>query len=189
MYTSVAAEIARKFRNAHVLNDDQHVKEWRVSSTEGASMPQNHLLDQHMTSLFPELDSVLRTGQPTPSRIEKQAGLDYFAHISVWNQLLTMSKQLNYDGTHATNHKYIAHQIALLYQCLNHSRGEFKPFKREIEKHFDSIKALTESCSVPMLRADQKEWLHGVTTGITELLTSFPQSMQEQVKPIKSILS
>jgi hypothetical protein len=43
------------------------------------------------------------------------AGMDYIAHISVWNQLQSLAKQMQHDIVHAPNHKYIAHQLALLY--------------------------------------------------------------------------
>jgi hypothetical protein len=41
--------------------------------------------------------------------------MDYIAHISVWNQLQSLAKQMQHDIVHAPNHKYIAHQLALLY--------------------------------------------------------------------------
>ena len=66
---------------------------------------------------------------------------DYFAHVSSLNQLLHMATQLQRDAPIAANHKYLAHQIALLYQCLNAVRGESKPFKRRIEEQFDAVKA------------------------------------------------
>jgi hypothetical protein len=41
--------------------------------------------------------------------------MDYVAHVSVWNQVQLLAKQLRHDVVHAPNHKYIAHQLALLY--------------------------------------------------------------------------
>ena len=39
----------------------------------------------------------------------------YFQHLGMLNQLLTLSHQLNSDAFNLTNHKYLAHQTALLY--------------------------------------------------------------------------
>ena len=39
----------------------------------------------------------------------------YFLHLGMLNQLLTLSHQLNSDAFNLTNHKYMAHQTALLY--------------------------------------------------------------------------
>ena len=44
----------------------------------------------------------------------------YFSHLSAIHNVLTMSQQLNTDVLTSPSHKYIAHQMALLYvsQCL-----------------------------------------------------------------------
>lgn len=39
----------------------------------------------------------------------------YFLHLGMLNQLITLSHQLNSDAFNLTNHKYMAHQTALLY--------------------------------------------------------------------------
>ena len=39
----------------------------------------------------------------------------YFGHMSVLNQLYEMAAQINHDVRNLPNHKYIAHQFALLY--------------------------------------------------------------------------
>uniref|UniRef100_A0A7S0WSL2 Uncharacterized protein n=1 Tax=Pyramimonas obovata TaxID=1411642 RepID=A0A7S0WSL2_9CHLO len=188
MYSNVTTELARKFRDPRLLAVDQHVHDLGASFgpyADGDSVLQT----SKVINLFPDLDAMLRTGQANPSRSEKQAGMDYFAQMTVWNQLLTMTKQLHHDAEHAINHKYIAHQIALLYQCLNHARGEFKSFKRDIEAEFDKIKTLTESSSAPQLSLEQRKWLQGVTSKIMELLHSVPPSMQQQIKPMATIVA
>ena len=39
----------------------------------------------------------------------------YFQHLGMLNQLITLSHQLNSDAFNLGNHKYMAHQTALLY--------------------------------------------------------------------------
>ena len=39
----------------------------------------------------------------------------YFAQMAVMNQIIVIAEQLRYDTEHLDNHKYIAHQLALLY--------------------------------------------------------------------------
>ena len=55
----------------------------------------------------------------------EQAGMDYVAHVSVWNQVQSLAKQMQHDIVHAPNHKYIAHQLALLYvrACVSTARS------------------------------------------------------------------
>jgi hypothetical protein len=43
------------------------------------------------------------------------AGAAYFAYISMLNQVVFMSTQMYHDACNPQYHKYMAHQIALLY--------------------------------------------------------------------------
>eukprot|EP00959_Pyramimonas_sp_CCMP1952_P351075 7354731-Pyramimonas_sp.AAC.1 len=188
MYNNVTAELARKFKDPRLLTDDSHVHDLRAGYGPYTDAD-SELRRCKVENVFPDLDAVLRIGVPNPSRAEKQPGLDYFGQMTVWNQLLTMTEQLHHDAENAINHKYIAHQIALLYQCLNQARAEFKSFKRDIEGEFDKIKALTESSTTPLLSFEQRQWLRGITAGIMELLKSIPASMHQQLKPMTTILA
>ncbi|KAI9363840.1 hypothetical protein BD770DRAFT_440278 [Pilaira anomala] len=44
-----------------------------------------------------------------------------------------------------SNHKYIAYQLALLYQCINRQGIIFVDYKSRIEQRFDEIKMATKS--------------------------------------------
>ena len=69
---------------------------------------------------------------------QQSPGWEYFTHVSALNQLLHLATQLQRDACIAANHKYLAHQIALLYQCLNQVKGESRPFKKRIEEQFEA---------------------------------------------------
>jgi hypothetical protein len=56
-----------------------------------------------------------------------------FQHVPQLLYRYRVSTQLRGDACNPANHKYLAHQIALLYQCLNQVRGESKGFKKRIE--------------------------------------------------------
>lgn len=43
---------------------------------------------------------------------------DYFSHIGKLNQLLVLSQQLEDDVQHLGSHKYIAHQLSVLYVSI-----------------------------------------------------------------------
>ncbi len=43
------------------------------------------------------------------------AGASYFSYVSMLNQLVFMSTQMYHDACNPQHHKYMAHQIALLY--------------------------------------------------------------------------
>ena len=44
----------------------------------------------------------------------------YFSHLSALHNVLTMSQQLNTDILSSPSHKYVAHQMALLYVSQLH---------------------------------------------------------------------
>lgn len=46
--------------------------------------------------------------------------LGYFQQFAMLNQMVTMCQQLNSDIFNLTNHKYIAHQTALLYVSIQY---------------------------------------------------------------------
>ncbi|KAI9183589.1 Serine/threonine-protein kinase Nek9 [Blastocladiella emersonii ATCC 22665] len=90
---------------------------------------------------------------------------------TVLNQVVSMALQLRNDVA-LPNHKYMAHQIALLYQSLTSSREDLRKYRAQIEGQFDAFKA---ACSAqvpePQLLPEQRQWLTSLTTDIlTEAL-------------------
>ncbi len=82
------------------------------------------------------------------------------------NELITISYQIQNDIDNVHYHKYMAHQITVLYRYLsNVSFG--KPFKKLIESKFDDIKAsLKPAVGAPCLNAEYRHFLRDVTTDI-----------------------
>ena len=115
-------------------------------------------------------------------------GWEYFEHVSSLHQLLSMATQLRRDASNPANHKYVAHQIALLYQCMNLVRGEAKPFKRRVEERFDAIKQATEA-DVPTLSPLMQEWLEQLTEEVAATVRLFPPGMIEKLNPMLSVLA
>lgn len=98
----------------------------------------------------------------------------YFAHLSSLNNILMMSQQLNSDLRTCASHKYIAHQTALLYQCLGQV-PQFARYKKDIEAQFSSIKALCAASApdqLPRLSPELQQWLGEVTQRFIEMATS-----------------
>ena len=93
-----------------------------------------------------------------------------------------MAQQLQADLP-AGNHKYMAHQIALLYQTLSYSNLKCGAFKKRIEPQFDAIKKVTEACSSPQLPSDLKAWLHEITTDVVRQSTDFSATPMHHVSP------
>ncbi|KAI9143797.1 hypothetical protein BKA69DRAFT_1059046 [Paraphysoderma sedebokerense] len=89
---------------------------------------------------------------------EKVDMKSYLQSMTVMNQIVTLSLQLRED-VNLTNHKYMAHQIALLYQSLSGAKDELKKqFRPRIESQFDNIKATCSATPDPKLTSEQVEW-------------------------------
>ncbi|KAJ3109729.1 Protein ccc1 [Phlyctochytrium bullatum] len=146
-----------------------------VADTLLAGQPshQDFLVSNQLVGSFPHVAQRLNLGyyaqQGTPSVPQ-----DYFKRVSHLNQLSSMALQLRND-IHLTNHKYMAHQLALLYQAINLVGGAFTKYHARIQAEFESVKSLTSDPNVeePQLTDAQKQWLNALTTDIlNELLFS-----------------
>eukprot|EP01116_Phalansterium_solitarium_P011624 TRINITY_DN27367_c0_g1_i1.p1 TRINITY_DN27367_c0_g1~~TRINITY_DN27367_c0_g1_i1.p1 ORF type:complete len:256 (+),score=32.14 TRINITY_DN27367_c0_g1_i1:150-917(+) len=109
---------------------------------------------------------------------------EYFNAMTIMNQLTTMSKQLASDAKNLTNHKYMAHQIALLYQILNQAGESGVPFKKRIEPMFERIKSITEAQKQPQLSPDMIEWLQQLAEELFAEVASFQSSRMHKVSPL-----
>ncbi|CAJ0749768.1 15363_t:CDS:2, partial [Entrophospora sp. SA101] len=127
---------------------------------------QTYLLELGLSDLFPKSAKRL-----TPNTTlfndssNKMSAMAHFHGMNLQNQLVSVSLQLQQD-IKLTNHKYMAHQLALLYQCLNQASGPFLKYRSRVELHFDAIKALSNSSEEPQLDEEQKKWLSELTADI-----------------------
>ncbi|ORX91871.1 hypothetical protein K493DRAFT_303705 [Basidiobolus meristosporus CBS 931.73] len=85
--------------------------------------------------------------------------------MSVMNQVVSTALQLQKD-IELKDHKCIAHQLALLYQCLNQVGGGFLKFKSKIETRFDKIKTDINESETSQLHDEHKLWLRNLTSEV-----------------------
>eukprot|EP00741_Cyanophora_paradoxa_P011304 tig00020554_g10918.t2 len=138
--------------------------------------------DLGLSSWFPSIIADL-TGTPRAASADSPLPLkDYLQHLGVLNQTIVMASQLRED-MHLSNHKYIAHQIALLYQCLNGIRTGVETFKKRIESRFEEIKAVTEQSQCPQLSESQKQWLLDLCADVIVAANKLPSGMLKKVEP------
>uniref|UniRef100_A0A3B4AG64 Uncharacterized protein n=1 Tax=Periophthalmus magnuspinnatus TaxID=409849 RepID=A0A3B4AG64_9GOBI len=93
-----------------------------------------------LSAMFPRVEVFLIQGSPV-EMLERPL-MDYFSHIAKLNQLLVLSQQLEEDINHLGSHKYIAHQLSVVYQVISSFRGikVFSEIKKEIEANFKQLK-------------------------------------------------
>ncbi|KAG5833324.1 uncharacterized protein si:ch211-218d20.15 [Anguilla anguilla] len=147
-----------------------------------------------LSTMFPRVEVYLIHGSPV-DMLENPTMDDYFPHIGKLNQLLVLSQQLEDDVRHLGSHKYIAHQLAVVYQVLSSFRGilPLSILKRDIEANFKQLKMslVTEEGSKvePQLPAYYVSWLLGITHRVISSVSSLPEELTEPLSPPMAFIS
>ncbi|XP_036397082.1 uncharacterized protein si:ch211-218d20.15 [Megalops cyprinoides] len=147
-----------------------------------------------LSTMFPRVEVFIIHGSPV-DMLEKPAMDDYFPHIGKLNQLLVLSQQLEDDVKHLGSHKYIAHQLSVIYQVLSSFKGilPLSILKRDIEANFKQLKMslVTEEGSKqePQLPAHYVSWILDVTQSIVSSVSSLPEELTEALSPAMDFVS
>ncbi|XP_062521674.1 uncharacterized protein LOC134196540 isoform X2 [Corticium candelabrum] len=117
----------------------------------------------------------------------------YFPQVAMLHDLVVMCNQLDHDILHLSNHKYIAHQTALLFQCVNQAGQVLAQEKTAIEQNFKAIKsacAVQEgSTAPPQLPSHLKQWLLKLTESVRTKVTRLPFPLAVPLKPVIDFIS
>ncbi|KAJ8004669.1 hypothetical protein DPEC_G00138720 [Dallia pectoralis] len=151
-------------------------------------MPQleDYLDTLGLSTLYPRVEVFLIQGSPV-DMLEKPQMDDYFCHIGRFNQLLELSQQLEEDVKHLGSHKYIAHQLSVIYQVLISFRGihPLSILKKEIEANFKQMKTslVTDKGSrqEAQLPAHYISWILQLTRSITSTVSSLPEELMDDL--------
>eukprot|EP00058_Branchiostoma_floridae_P001435 XP_002586923.1 hypothetical protein BRAFLDRAFT_130452 [Branchiostoma floridae] len=126
---------------------------------------QDYLQSTSLAGMFPRAAAYIANPQ-TLYNLGQQGSMDeYFQHMASLHLVSSMCRQLNSDVNNLTNHKYIAHQVALLYQSVSPlgSRGPLAAHEKAIKQNFNNIKQVLtvppDSVDPPRLPPDQAEWV------------------------------
>ncbi|KAM8857043.1 uncharacterized protein ACB058_008836 [Synchiropus picturatus] len=147
-----------------------------------------------LSAMFPRVEVFLIQGSPV-DMLETPAMDEYFPHISKLNQVLVLSQQLEEDISHLGSHKYIAHQLSVIYQVLSSFRGiqVFSEIKKDIESNFKQMKqslvAEEGSRHEPQLSAHYINWVLKITHKLTSVVTSMPEELTEDLHQAVSFVS
>uniref|UniRef100_M4AB93 Si:ch211-218d20.15 n=1 Tax=Xiphophorus maculatus TaxID=8083 RepID=M4AB93_XIPMA len=137
-----------------------------------------------LSAMFPRVEVFLIQGSPV-DMLDRPL-MDYFFHVAKLNQLLVLSQQLEEDIRHLGSHKYIAHQLSVIYQVISSFRGiqVFSEIKKDIETNFKQMKQslmAEEGCRhEPQLTAHYISILE-ITKGLTSLVLSLPEELTEDL--------
>jgi len=146
----------------------------------------DYLMRTKLTKLFPRTLAASRD-DAAMSQLTKRIPMDaYFAHLSVLNQLVTVANQILHDLESLSNHKYIAHQVALLYQCLSLARSPVESFRAELESNFSSIKRASKGLEhkAGRLPIETAAWLQSLLKQIIEAVHAMPDIYRGPLRPV-----
>eukprot|EP00727_Mastigamoeba_balamuthi_P013816 m51a1_g9057 hypothetical protein (251) ;mRNA; r:61408-62629 len=145
----------------------------RMRPFETPTIPE-YLVENKVEGMFPLVSSfydvdAISDGLKPARRVPTLE--EYLKRVSHLSQLVRLSKQLLWDVQNLDNHKYVAHQVAVLYQTLNKviPKGSELPVKSKIEDGFGAVKGASEAPGFAVLPQNLREWVVEVTS---ELLRS-----------------
>mmetsp|Transcript_18754 Transcript_18754/g.52639 ORF Transcript_18754/g.52639 Transcript_18754/m.52639 type:complete len:246 (-) Transcript_18754:614-1351(-) len=149
------------------------------------SHPQDTLRSLGLLGVFPYLAQGLVLGKLAP--VDHNPSASYLHYVTLMNQVVMMGTQIYHDACNEQHHKYVAHQLALLYQCLNLLQGDTKPIRRVIESHFEEIKSVSES-KYPFFGIEISDWLQEVTWLCREEIRKFPPYMHRRLRGVMRVV-
>uniref|UniRef100_A0A1A8G8F9 Uncharacterized protein n=2 Tax=Nothobranchius korthausae TaxID=1143690 RepID=A0A1A8G8F9_9TELE len=147
-----------------------------------------------LSAMFPRVEVFLIQGSPV-DMLERPLMDEYFLHVAKLNQLLVLSQQLEEDIRHLGSHKYIAHQLSVLYQVISSFRGiqVFSDIKKDIEANFKQMKqslVAEEGCRhEPQLAAHYINWILEITQNLTTVVLSLPEELMEDLHQAVTFVS
>ncbi|XP_047226835.1 uncharacterized protein si:ch211-218d20.15 isoform X1 [Girardinichthys multiradiatus] len=139
-----------------------------------------------LSAMFPRVEVFLIQGSPV-DMLDRPLMDEYSFHVAKLNQLLVLSQQLEDDIRHLGSHKYIAHQLSVIYHVISSFRGiqVFSEIKKSIETNFKQMKqslVVEEGCRhEPQLTAHYISWILETTQSLTSLVLSLPEELKEDL--------
>ncbi|KAG0001138.1 hypothetical protein BGZ79_005052 [Entomortierella chlamydospora] len=154
----------------------------RFENISGRMMLQRYMKRTGLAEMFPKSSEYLGIDSVRPggSFIES-----HFRQMSTINQLVSIALQLQND-LKLSNHKFIAHQVALLYQCINQAGPQFSTkYKSRVEENFSALKETSNMSDEPRLPIELQAWLSDLTADIVSeaLFSGRPMSQQTPEAP------
>uniref|UniRef100_A0A3Q2EL21 Si:ch211-218d20.15 n=1 Tax=Cyprinodon variegatus TaxID=28743 RepID=A0A3Q2EL21_CYPVA len=146
-----------------------------------------------LSAMFPRVEVFLIQGSPV-DMLDRPLMDGYLFHVAKLNQLVVLSQQLEEDIRHLGSHKYIAHQLSVIYQVISSFRGikTFSEIKKNIESNFKQMKqslVVEEGCRhEPQLTAHYISILE-ITQSLTSLVLSLPEELMEDLHQACSFVS
>jgi len=142
-----------------------------------------------LSRMFPKTRAILND-PPRPLPKARVAMDTYFQHFAMLNQLVSLAQQLRFDLPREASHKYIAHQIAMLYQCLTNAGEPVSQYRKAVEGKFTEIKEATRAKdnNVPALPLHLAAWLDKLLGNIIKTVGRMPMLYRDPMVAVAGFL-
>ncbi|KAK7090245.1 uncharacterized protein [Littorina saxatilis] len=178
----------QKGRTSNAFADKAIVVEDRMRHTvvKDRSLPPSlyeYLEKTSLNRMFPRPAAFLKDPSGFSLSLEQSRTDEYLSSLNQLNQLATMSHQMKEDIAKFPRPKYLAHQLALIYQsiCNLPSAGVLAKYKKSVEDNFKTVKQIlnNEDQQDEPLPDQLREWVWELTTQIAELVESLPATLTQ----------
>ncbi|XP_053313489.1 uncharacterized protein LOC128475051 [Spea bombifrons] len=167
----------------------ERMKECLTHLPEPIMCLEDYLDTSGLSVLFPRVEIYIIHERPV-DMLESPPMDDYYIHIGKLNQLLVLSQQLEDDIRHLGSHKYVAHQLSVLYKVLSYFNGclSLDILKRDIEANFKAVKSALATNEgprqEPLLPAHLSTWLLDLTQTIITTVSTLPEELTGEIMPV-----
>lgn len=153
------------------------------------SSVQEYLISSGIGKLYPRVSKYLQQPESYSSSESSKELEAYHIQVNLLNNLLVIAQQIQSDVLTCASHKYIAHQLAILYQCVGTFGEPLFEYKKSIETKFNEIKTAcsTDSSGSPStcrLPSHLSQWLWTLTHNLIQASISFHPDFTSQFKPL-----
>ncbi|XP_005090904.2 uncharacterized protein LOC101847011 [Aplysia californica] len=156
--------------------------------------PEVFLQDSCLDRLFPRVAAYLC--QPNQLSISyKKTDVDnYLCQLSALHHTLALAQQIQGDVISQPRPKYLAHQLAVLYQTISAIPSGSKSLERHranIEENFKALKTsiaeITED-EEEELSSEVREWVTELCDSIAQVISSLPAEITQELGPLALVL-
>ncbi|KAG0256531.1 hypothetical protein BG011_004453 [Mortierella polycephala] len=126
----------------------------RLDNISERMLLQRYMIRTGLIEMFPKSSEYLGIERVIPGGNFLQSHYHQMASI---NQLVSIAMQLRND-LRLSNHKFIAHQVALLYQCINQAGPAYAHYKARVEEQFNTFKEICNTSEEPQLSPELQSW-------------------------------
>ncbi|CAL1546907.1 unnamed protein product [Lymnaea stagnalis] len=146
-----------------------------------------------LNQLFPRVAAYMAGHDDTLNKHGTTDVDDYLSQLTAMHHVLSMSRQIQNDVTHQVKPKYLAHQLAVLYQGINSipsGDSTLSRHKSNMEENFPTLKSYLSEIwdhEDGNLSPEVQGWILDLTDNIIEEIRSMPRSMTEELLPISKL--